>query len=62
MPISYDKETREKAKKDGRVLGSIEVAGLNFQGGVTIEEQRELVALQQKISARAHKEILEADE
>lgn len=52
MSVSYDKANRKDATERGRVLASVEVAGLTFQGGVTPAEQGEIIALYTKLNAR----------
>lgn len=58
MSISYDKTTRAQAAAKNRPLATIEVAGLNFQGGVTPAEQKEFIRLYQLVSERAAAEAV----
>lgn len=57
MPVSYDKEKREAAASKGRTLGTVSVAGLTFQGGVTPEEQQKLLNLYTEINTRHLNEV-----
>jgi hypothetical protein len=45
MSVSYDKELRAAAKESRQELATVAVAGMQFQGTVTMAEQLKVVEL-----------------
>lgn len=56
MKPSYPKEMKDRAKKDGRLLCTVDVPGFCFKGPVDKEDVKELMSMVVKIIAKGGSE------